>query len=66
MSRHRGEDKVIMKSVFKDKLGNMTGQLHSCISMDITNHLFLVDEQHFYKYILAKENKKGELKKYEN
>ena len=34
--------------------------------MDISDHIFLVDETNFYCYPLNKEKRKGSLKKYED
>jgi hypothetical protein len=40
--------------------------LHSCVSLDINKHLFLVDHNHFYKYTRAIDNEKSETQKYAN
>jgi hypothetical protein len=51
---------VILKLILKEKVGSLTGNVHTCVSMDINDHLFLVDENHFYRYLIGNEKRKGE------
>lgn len=44
------DDEVILQTLMSENLKNITGELHSGISMNIDDHIFLVDNKHFYLY----------------
>lgn len=51
------QDTVILRKVYDHSLP-ITGIIHSCISLNIHDHLFLIDETNFYKIsVLTKKSK---------
>lgn len=51
------QDTVILRKIYDHSLP-ITGIIHSCISMDIHNHLFLIDSTNFYKFDVATKKSK--------
>jgi hypothetical protein len=43
------EDIVALTCIMDIKVG-IEGNIHSCISLDLDDHIFFVDKHHFYRY----------------
>ena len=44
------EEHIKLSCLLNQNLQVVEGNIHSCISLDINDHLFLVDPYHFYKF----------------
>jgi hypothetical protein len=56
----------MLKSILEDEIEEMSGFIHSCVTLDIKDHILLFDEENIYKYsILPKSKGKKQYKVYE-
>ena len=44
--------------ILSHTLPSIKGQIHSCISTDISDHLFLIDDFNFYKFSIKNKSSK--------
>lgn len=52
------EDEVILQTIMSENLKNIQGEVHSSMSMNISDHLFFVDHHHFYLYTFSNKQVK--------